>query len=74
MRTGTLVYCDKSVGLRWRGSQCAALVDGAGGEHVGAGAPCARAAGRAHGRGLHPSTFQLSLSALYGIGGARRGA
>jgi len=25
------------------------------------------------GRGLHSSTFQLSLSALYGIGGARRG-
>jgi hypothetical protein len=23
--------------------------------------------------GLHSSTFQLSLSALYGIGGARRG-
>ena len=25
------------------------------------------------GRGLHSSTFQLNLSALYGIGGARRG-
>jgi hypothetical protein len=25
------------------------------------------------GKGLHPSTFQLNLSALYGIGGARRG-
>jgi len=24
-------------------------------------------------RGLHSSTFQLNLSALYGIGGARRG-
>ena len=24
------------------------------------------------GRGLHSSTFQLNLSALYGIGGARR--
>jgi len=24
-------------------------------------------------RGLHPSTFQLNLSAFYGIGGARRG-
>jgi len=28
---------------------------------------------RALGRGLHSSTFQLNLSALYGIGGARRG-
>jgi len=27
----------------------------------------------ATGRGLHSSTFQLNLSALYGIGGARRG-
>jgi len=27
----------------------------------------------APGRGLHSSTFQLNLSALYGIGGARRG-
>jgi hypothetical protein len=27
----------------------------------------------ASGRGLHSSTFQLNLSALYGIGGARRG-
>ena len=27
----------------------------------------------AAGRGLHSSTFQLNLSALYGIGGARRG-
>jgi len=26
-----------------------------------------------HGRGLHSSTFQLNSSALYGIGGARRG-
>ena len=26
-----------------------------------------------HGRGLHSSTVQLNLSALYGIGGARRG-
>ena len=26
-----------------------------------------------NGRGLHSSTFQLNLSALYGIGGARRG-
>jgi len=25
------------------------------------------------GRGLHSSTFQLNLSALYGTGGARRG-
>jgi hypothetical protein len=25
------------------------------------------------GRGLNSSTFQLNLSALYGIGGARRG-
>jgi len=25
------------------------------------------------GRGLHSSTFQLNLSALYGMGGARRG-
>jgi hypothetical protein len=25
------------------------------------------------GRGLHSSTFQLNLSALYGIGGTRRG-
>ena len=25
-----------------------------------------------HGRGLHSSTFQLNLSALYGIGVARR--
>jgi len=25
------------------------------------------------GRGLHSFTFQLNLSALYGIGGARRG-
>jgi len=25
------------------------------------------------GRGLHSSTFQLNLSALHGIGGARRG-
>jgi hypothetical protein len=25
------------------------------------------------GRGLHSSTFQLNLSALYGIGGARTG-
>ena len=25
------------------------------------------------GRGLHSSTFQLNLSALYGIGGARKG-
>ena len=33
------------------------------------------AVGRAQkrGRGLHPSSFQLNLSALYGIGGARRG-
>ena len=29
--------------------------------------------GNADGRGLHWSTFQLNLSALYGIGGARRG-
>ena len=28
---------------------------------------------RPRGRGLHSSTFQLNLSALYGIGGARRG-
>jgi len=27
----------------------------------------------AAGRGSHSSTFQLKLSALYGIGGARRG-
>ena len=27
----------------------------------------------AHTRGLHSSTFQLNLSALYGVGGARRG-
>jgi len=27
----------------------------------------------ADGRGLHSSTFQLNMSALYGIGGARRG-
>jgi hypothetical protein len=27
----------------------------------------------AGGRGLHSSTFLLNLSALYGIGGARRG-
>jgi hypothetical protein len=26
-----------------------------------------------HGRGLHSSTFQLNLSALYGIGGVRKG-
>jgi hypothetical protein len=25
------------------------------------------------GRGLHSSTFQLNFSALYGMGGARRG-
>ena len=29
------------------------------------------AASRDEGRGLHSSTFQLNLSALYGIGGAR---
>ena len=28
----------------------------------------------ARGRGLHSSTSQLNLSALYGIGGARRGS
>ena len=28
---------------------------------------------RERGRGLHSSTFQLNLSALYGIGGARMG-
>ena len=31
------------------------------------------ASGRELGRGLHSSTFQLNLSAFYGIGGARRG-
>jgi len=31
-----------------------------------------RAALRGGGRGLHSSTLQLNLSALYGIGGARR--
>ena len=31
-----------------------------------------RAAAHHGGRGLHSSTFQLNLSALYGIGGARR--
>jgi hypothetical protein len=38
--------------------------------------PCgsgARGAAGAGGRGLHSSTFQLNLSALYGIRGARRG-
>jgi len=29
--------------------------------------------GAGTGRGLHPPTFQLNLSALYRIGGARRG-
>ena len=28
---------------------------------------------RLTGRGLHSSTFQLNLSALYGIGGVRKG-
>ena len=36
---------------------------------AGPTAPGARAAGR----GLHSSNFQLILSAVYGIGGARRG-
>ena len=29
---------------------------------------------RAAHQGLHSSTFQLNLSALYGMGGARRGS
>jgi hypothetical protein len=32
-----------------------------------------RVAPTIHGRGLHPSTSQLNLSAFHGIGGARRG-
>jgi hypothetical protein len=36
--------------------------------------PCTVGGGRSvHCRGLHSSTFQLNLSALYGIGVARRG-
>jgi hypothetical protein len=33
----------------------------------------AGAGGKGVGRGLHSSTFQLNLSALYGTGGARMG-
>jgi len=32
-----------------------------------------RQSGKDDGRGLHSSTFQLNLSAFYGIGGALRG-
>ena len=35
--------------------------------------PVISAQGRTTGRGLHSSTFQLNLSALYGVGGAGRG-
>jgi len=35
--------------------------------------PASAAAALPSTRGLHSSTFQLNLSALYGIGGARRG-
>ena len=38
----------------------------------GAAPACCGAEG-AGGRGLHPSTFRLNLSAFYGKGGARRG-
>ena len=45
-----------------------------GGAGAGAGEPDGRVGQRTAGRGLHSSTFQLNLSALYGIGGARRGS
>jgi len=42
-------------------------------KHAPSPASPAAAAVAAAGRGLHSSTFQLDLSALYGIGGARGG-
>ena len=52
-----------------RGVAAAAGVAGAPPRGGGAGAPHPLGAGR----GLHSFTFQLNLSALYEIGGARRG-
>jgi len=51
--------------LSFEVKECKPLADGA---IVGSGV-----LELAAGRGLHSSTFQLNLSALYGIGGARRG-
>jgi len=45
-----------------------------GGRPVALDAPCeVLGVGGVGGRGLHSCTFQLNLSALYGIGGARKG-
>jgi len=45
----------------------------AGGARGSGGGSAGGGAGMVRGRGLHSSTFQLNLSALYGIGDARRG-
>jgi len=58
--------------LSWKVDECKPLAAGrvAGGARREGGRPpgCVL-----HGRGLHSPNSQLNLSALYGIGGARRG-
>jgi len=58
--------------LNWKVDECKPLHSGPEGTQA---AHAKQDAGRPRdtGRGLHSSTFRLNLSALYGIGGARRG-
>jgi hypothetical protein len=59
--------------------ECKALVPGvftvdrAAAIHNNTRSPCSLAVDAAGGRGLHPSTFRLNVSAFCGIGGAFRG-